>query len=120
MSDTLPTLEGTRTLIGDLLIAQDASGAMGNLTVEGPITCDSISAESLPGTVYTATIEGNGSSALFTFAHNLNSLSPGVTITDNEGNVCLIDVTFPTNNSIRIQFPEPPALGTVFNVTIRK
>lgn len=120
MSETLPTLEGNRTLIGDLLISKNATGEMGNLTVEGSITCESINADIIPGQTFSQTITGDGSSRVFLLNHNLGSLSPSVTISDEQGNICIVDITFTSNNIIRIQFPDAIAEGTVYYVSVRK
>ena len=100
---------------GDLEIQKREDSSGGNLTVAGRIT-----AHEIAGLRSEAVITGDGATVRFVVHHGLNIASPLVSIYSTNGERIYAAVVCQADDSIALEFAEPPTINESYRVVCNK
>ena len=107
-----------KAITGDVVIAKDAAGAGGNLTVEKTLTVGTLIAGNIAVTTGQAAVETVQFLVMYTLSHTESTRAVSVTLYDAAGNQILADVQVTGDTEVTVRFGAVPELPTQFTAVI--
>ena len=112
-----------KAITGDVVIAKDAAGAGGNLTVEKTLTVGTLVAGNIAVTTGQAAVETvqflvMPSQKVYILSHTESTRAVSVTLYDAAGNQILADVQVTGDTEVTVRFGAVPELPTQFTAVI--
>ena len=108
---------------GDVVIAKDAAGAGGNLTVENTLNVGTLNAGNIAVSTGQALTEAvqflvSPGTLTYTLSHTESTRAVSVTLYDAAGNQILADVQVTGDTEVTVRFGAVPELPTQFTAVI--